>query len=325
VTDFKNRTVLITGGAGFLGRHLTEEFLRLGAGKVIIYSRDEHKHELMERDFAKDAARLRFITGDVLDTDYLRYAIRGVDYIVHAAALKVIPRGQYNPLKYMDVNLLGWRSVMQAVLDSDHHIKVLGTSSDKACEPLNTYGKAKACAEDLFTHANVYSPNWKFSCVRYGNVVASTSSLTAAKKMPTLTHIDMTRFFLPVKVAVEAVIYALRYMYGGEIFVPRCRACNIKELMTLITGKSKIDITGVRRGEKIHEVLVNRYEMMRTIEMDDYYVILPEEFAHTGHHYHYPDYVRPFDYSSSNEELRMSEEEMRAMFNVNREGDKTVG
>ncbi len=322
-------SVLITGGAGFLGRHLTKELLRRRVRKVVIYSRDEHKHELMKEYFKDDIGRLRFIVADVLDTDYLKYAIRGVDYVIHGAALKIIPTGQYSPLKYIDVNMLGWTSVVKAVLEqneiSGRYIRVLGISSDKAVEPLNTYGKAKALGEDLFTHGNVYSPNWKFSSVRFGNVVGSTSSLVAAKKLPGLTHVDMTRFFIPIKEAVDLTLYALEGMFGGEIFVPKCRACRIHDLMKLLTGKTKFENIGMRPGEKIDEVLISRWEMPRTIGQDDCYIILPEEFAQTGHHYHTSDYVVPFEYSSGNEDLRMTKEEMGAMFNVDRERDTTVG
>ena len=325
MNKFKGSNVLITGGAGFLGRHLTEELLRRQVRKVVIYSRDEHKHEVSKDYFEDDIGRLRFITSDVLDTDYLRYAIGDIDFVIHAAALKIIPTGQYNPLKFTDVNLLGWRSMLRAVLDSGKRIKVLGISSDKAVEAINTYGKAKALGEDLFIHGNVYSPYYKFACVRFGNVIGSTSSLLAGKKLPGLTHIDMTRFFLTVKDAVDLTLYALEEMYGGEIFVPKCRACRIHDVMRMLTGKTKFNILGTRPGEKIHEVLINEYEMQRTIEQDGYYVVLPEEFAHTGHRYHCPEYVEPFEYSSKNEDLRMTEEEMRGIFNVKREGDQGVG
>lgn len=321
----KNKRFLVTGGAGFLGLALTERLLDMGCKNIRIFSRDEHKHEEMMSALGKkgyDPDSLRYILGDVRDTDLLRYSLRDVDYVVHAAALKIIPTGQYNPLEFASVNYGGWVSVVKAVLDSNKRIKVIGVSTDKSVEPLSTYGKAKALGEDLFIHANVYSPEMKFSCVRYGNVVDSTSSLLAVMKsynLPKLTHMEMTRFFMKVEEAVDLVLYALEKMYGGEIFVPKCKAAYIRDVLKIRSGKTDFHIMGIRRGEKLHEVLVNRYEAMRTLEGVRYYVILPEEFAHLGHRYEYPDTENTKPFTSEDVSCHFTEEHLRRFFNV--EGD----
>jgi len=296
--NLNRQRVLITGGAGFLGRELVKDLLdECGCRHIKVFSRDEHKHEEMEAWADKIGLPLddvRFVLGDVRDTALLKYAMRDVDYVIHAAAQKIIPAGQYNPIESVDINYGGWLSVVRAVLDNNRPIKVIGVSTDKACEPLNTYGKAKALGEDLFIHANVYSPEMKFSCVRYGNVIGSTSSLIAKLKggasSPPLTHEDMTRFFMPVERSVDLIMYAMRTMFGGEIFVPDTKAVRIKDLFRYVSGKDKFKITGIRPGEKLDEVLINRYEAMRAVYSAPWYwVILPEEFAHDGWQWTYPD------------------------------------
>ena len=295
--NLKHKRVLITGGAGYLGRELVKAFVDNDCQHVKVFSRDEHKHEEMVEWADKIGLPLdnvRFIIGDVRNTDTLKWAIRDVDYVIHAAALKIIPAGQYNPLEYASVNYGGWTSVVKAVLDNNRPIKVIGVSTDKACEPLNTYGKAKALGEDLFIQANVYSPSMKFSCVRYGNVIGSTSSLIAKLQgegsSPPLTHMDMTRFFMPVEMSVDLIMFAMEKMFGGEIFVPDTKSVHIRDLFRYVSGKEDFHIIGMRPGEKLDEVLINMYEATRAVHVDPHYwVILPEEFAYDGWPWTYPD------------------------------------
>lgn len=320
--DLRSKRVLITGGAGFLGRHLTRGLIERGCRHIKILSRDEHKHEVFRKELSPaDGTLVRFIIGDVCNTGLLKYAVRDVDCVIHAAALKIIPAMQYNPLSAIEVNMNGWLSVVRAVLDNNRPVRVVGISTDKAVEPLNTYGKAKALGEDLFIHANVYSREMVFSCVRFGNVVGSTSSLVeqchGSLEAPTLTHIDMTRFFISPSKAVETTLYALDKAFGGEIFVYPCQAARIKDLLRTLTKRTDLHITGLRRGEKLHETLVSRYEAQRTVQMDGYYIILPEEFASEGDPYSKLPLARlGKEYSSNSLSLQMAYEELKEVLGI---------
>jgi len=292
--DLSDSSVLITGGAGFLGHQLTLSLIAAGCNHVVIYSRDEHKHEKMREKFEEmgQTRQLRFILGDVCDPDRLRWAMRKCDYVIHAAALKIVPALQYNPMSAIDVNVNGWRNVVKAAVDNQQPIKIVGVSTDKAVMPINTYGKAKAMGEDLFINANVYSRDIKFSCVRYGNVIGSTSSLldglNPQLERPRLTHAEMTRFFITVKDAADLVMFAMENMHGGEIFVPRCRSAYIRHVLRAVTGKADFDITGIRPGEKLNELLMHEFEGMRAVVRGKYIVILPERPATADFPYTYP-------------------------------------
>jgi UDP-N-acetylglucosamine 4,6-dehydratase len=317
--DLRESRVLITGGAGFLGHQLTLSLIAAGCEHVVIYSRDEHKHEAMLKKFESigQTRQLRFILGDVCDPDRLRWAMRGCDYVVHAAALKIVPALQYNPMAAVDVNVNGWRNVARAAIDNQVPIKIVGISTDKAVMPINTYGKAKAIGEDLFLAANVYSPHIKFSCVRYGNVIGSTSSLLEGLgpqlERPKLTHREMSRFWITVKDAADLVLYALEHMVGQEIFVPKCRSAWIRDVLRVVTGKTEYDLTGMRPGEKLWELLIHEYEWQRTIEQDNYYIILPENPAHELP-YECPKKDMPGWFASNGASSLMTEEELRGVF-----------
>lgn len=325
--NLSRHRVLITGGAGFLGRELVKDLIdECSCQHIKIFSRDEHKHEEME-DWADKIGlpldNVRFILGDVRDTTLLKYAMRDTDYVIHAAAQKIIPAGQYNPIESVDINYGGWLSVVRAVLENNRAIKVIGVSTDKACEPLSTYGKAKALGEDLFIHANVYSPEMKFSCVRYGNVIGSTSSLIAKLQgdasSPSLTDEGMTRFFMPVERSVDLIMFAMRTMFGGEIFVPDTKSVRIKDLFRYVSGKDEFKVTGIRPGEKLDEVLINRYEAKRTVYAEPWYwVILPEEFAHLGWPWTYPDGEIREELRSTDTDVLMDFEEIGGFLGVER-------
>jgi len=322
--ELKGKTVLITGGAGFLGRALVRGLLDQGCQHIKIFSRDEHKHEHFRKELCNEGGRdrfVRFIIGDVTRPEMLKYSLRDVDYLVHAAALKIVPLLQYNPISAIEVNVMGWLGVVKAVLDSQRPMTVVGVSTDKAVEPLNTYGKAKALGEDLFINANVYSPTQKFVCVRYGNVIGSTSSLIEGLRehheAPQLTHLDMTRFFLSAEQSVQTVLFAMEKAEGGELYVPKCKSVKIRDLMAMVCGHKKYELTGMRRGEKLHEVLINRYEAQRTVVMKDYYMVLPEEWASDGERLDHKYRRIPLlgePYCSDDPRIMMSEEEMKDAF-----------
>ena len=317
--DLRESRVLITGGAGFLGHQLALSLIAAGCEHVVVYSRDEHKHEAMLKKFESigQSRQLRFIIGDVCDPDRLRWAMRGCDFVIHAAALKIVPALQYNPMAAVDVNVNGWRNVVKSAVDNQRPVKIVGISTDKAVMPINTYGKAKAIGEDLFIAANVYSPHIKFSCVRYGNVIGSTSSLldglNPQLERPKLTHRDMTRFWINVKDAAHLVLYTLEHMEGGEIFVPRCRSAYIRDVIRVVTGKVDFDLTGMRPGEKLHELLIHEFEWQRCIPRDGYFIILPETPA-KALPYAYPIDVAPGCFRSDMQECLMFEEELRSVF-----------
>ncbi len=318
--DLKGKTVLVTGGAGFLGRALVRRFLDMGCEHVKVYSRDEHKHEAFRKELWSEGGRdrfVRFIIGDVARPEMLKYSLRDVDYLVHAAALKIVPVLQYNPISAIEVNVLGWLGVVKAVLDVQRPMTVVGISTDKACAPLNTYGKCKALGEDLFINANVYSPTQKFVCVRYGNVIGSTSSLVAEladeRGVPKLTHVDMTRFFITVDRAVDTVVYAMEHAWCGEIYVPKCKAIRIQDLIVALTGRKVYDLTGIRPGEKIYESLISCWEGRRALVLRDYYAIKPDEWAYEPES-GWGGPVLDEEYSSNDMRLWMTEEEMKDAF-----------
>ena len=281
--DFlKNKTVLITGGTGSFGKNFSQ-YLLLNSEikKLIIFSRDEFKQSQM-RTLLSDDERLRFFIGDVRDLPRLERAFGGVDIVVHAAALKQIPALEYNPFEAVKTNIFGSQNVIDAAIDRGVK-KVVLISTDKAAQPSNLYGSTKLCAEKLFISGNSYtSGKTLFSCVRYGNVVGSRGSiveiLLKAKNHNSvnITHEEMTRFWINLDQSFKLVLFALEAMSGGEIFVPKIPSMKIVDLFKAVAPKAKHKITGIRPGEKLHEVLVTKEEARHTIELEDYFVILPE-------------------------------------------------
>ena len=280
---FDQQTVLVTGGTGSFGQEFARTLLeRTDVRKVIVLSRDELKQYEMQRRFC-DESRLRFFIGDVRDADRLHRAFGEVDIVVHAAALKHVPTAEYNPLEAVRTNINGAENVINAAIDCDV-ARVVMLSTDKACSPVNLYGATKLVSEKLFISGNAYvgPRRTRLSVVRYGNVVGSRGSVIplfreqAARGSITLTDERMTRFWLTLPQAVDFVMRAIDEMQGCEIFVPRIPSMRMLDLARAIAPDAKVEIIGVRPGEKLHEELISVHDARRTLDLGSHYLIQPE-------------------------------------------------
>jgi len=280
---FDNKSILITGGTGSFGKAFTKMvFEKYSPKKVIIFSRDELKQFEMQQQF--DDSRMRYFIGDVRDPERLRRAMHGVDYVIHAAALKQVPAAEYNPMECIKTNINGAENVINAALDTSVQ-KVIALSTDKAANPINLYGATKLASDKLFVAANNMAGgyNTKFSVVRYGNVVGSRGSVVpffqklikdGATSLP-ITHPDMTRFWLPLEQAISFVFDSFERMLGGELFVPKIPSVKITELAASIAPGLPHKIIGIRPGEKMHEIMCPIDDAYHTYEFPDHYVIAP--------------------------------------------------
>ncbi len=280
-----DRTILITGGTGSFGKKCVEIILKkYKPRKLIIFSRDELKQFEMAQVFSeKKYPCIRYFIGDVRDKERLHRALHGVDYVIHAAALKQVPALEYNPFEAIKTNILGAENIINAAIDNKVK-RVIVLSTDKAANPINLYGATKLCSDKLFVAGNAYSgdANTRFGVVRYGNVVGSRGSVipffTEVKKTGVLPVTDkrMTRFWITLEQGVNFVLCCLESMKGGEIFVPKIPSMNIMDLAKAISPDCQIKIVGIRPGEKIHEVMITEDDSRRTLEFEDYYVIQPD-------------------------------------------------
>lgn len=270
-----NRTILITGGTGSFGKKFAEVVLRdHDPKKLIIFSRDELKQHEMQTVLGFDDPRLRFFIGDVRDAERLKRAVAGVDIVVHAAALKQVPACEYNPFEAVQTNVMGAKNVINAAIDCGVK-RVLALSSDKAVNPVNLYGATKLVAEKLFIQGNSYAGEGgsRFACVRYGNVVGSRGSVVPLFKEQrkngciTVTDERMTRFWITLDQGVSFVIRCIEEMHGGEIFVPKIPSMRVVDLATTLAQGCKIQITGIRPGEKLHEVLIHENEPRQSTDV----------------------------------------------------------
>jgi len=278
------KTILVTGGTGSFGKKFINILMKnFNPKKIIIYSRDEQKQfQLQQVLKPKKTTLIRFFVGDVRDLERLKLAMRGVDIVIHAAALKHIPIAEYNPFEVVKTNILG----AQNVIDASFYNKVknvIALSTDKASSPINLYGATKLTSDKLFVAANNYRGNEKikFSVVRYGNVMGSRGSviplfLNKRKEgIFHLTHPEMTRFNITLDEGVDFVLLALKKMWGGEIFVPKIPSYRIVDVAKAISPKNKIKYIGIRPGEKIHEEMVALSDSTNTVEFSNHFVIVP--------------------------------------------------
>ena len=281
-----NKTILITGGTGSFGKCFTKYALtHYNPKKIIIYSRDEFKQYLMQNEFKEYESKMRYFIGDVRDKDRLKRAFEGVDYVIHAAALKQVPACEYNPNEAIKTNINGAQNVIDAALDSNVK-KVVALSTDKAVNPVNLYGGTKLVSDKLFVAANAYAGNKDiiFSIVRYGNVAGSRGSIiplfnniikNGGTELP-ITDFRMTRFWISLTEGVELVIKALKEAKGGETFISKIPSFKVTDLAeAMLPGCTKKEI-GIRPGEKLHEIMVTPEDSFNTYEYDKHFIVYPQ-------------------------------------------------
>ncbi len=282
-----NKNILVTGATGSFGKAFVRTVIRKypNIKKIVIFSRDELKQFELQKELNPENIKcLRYFLGDVRDKERLNLALRGIDIVVHAAALKQVPAGEYNPFEFIKTNIIGAQNILEASLFNKVK-KVVALSTDKASSPLNLYGATKLCSDKLFLAAqNMFGENNNLSLtvVRYGNVVASRGSVVPffleqfkRKKLVTVTEKSMTRFSIFLDQGVEAVLWSIQNAKGGEIIIPKAPSLKIMDLAEVIAGK-KIKIIGKRPGEKLHEELISQSESYHTVDLGKYYAILPE-------------------------------------------------
>jgi UDP-N-acetylglucosamine 4,6-dehydratase len=280
---FDNKTILITGGTGSFGKQYVKTLLgRFKPKKIIIFSRDELKQFEMAQEY--DAPCMRYFIGDVRDSERLKQAMSGVDFVIHAAALKQVPAAEYNPMECIKTNVHGAENVIQAALHNNVE-KVIALSTDKAANPINLYGATKLASDKLFVAANNVAGGRQtsFAVVRYGNVVGSRGSVVPffKKLMETgeislpITHEDMTRFWITLQQGVEFVLKNFERMHGGEIFVPKIPSIKIVDLAKAMAPDLSSHIVGIRPGEKLHEIMCPSDDSHLTMEFADHFVLQP--------------------------------------------------
>ena len=278
-----DKNILVTGGTGSFGKKLIATiFEKYKPNQVIVFSRDELKQFEMRETFPTEKFPIKYFIGDVRDRERLYRVTYGMDFIVHAAAMKQVPTAEYNPFEAVKTNINGAQNVIEAALENGVK-RVVALSTDKACSPINLYGATKLTSDKLFAAANHWQGSHQvaFSVVRYGNVVGSRGSVIPffiKKKVEgvlPITHESMTRFWITLEQGVEFVLYCLQQMHGGELFVPKIPSMNIMDLAKAIAPEAKTEIIGIRPGEKIHEVMISSDDALNTLEFESHYVIQP--------------------------------------------------
>lgn len=318
----KNKTILVTGGTGSFGQKFIKMTLaKYDPKKIIVYSRDEMKQWEMAQKFGDDP-RLRFFIGDVRDRDRLFRACDGIDFIIHAAALKIIPTAEYNPFECVKTNILGAMNVIDCAINQEVK-RVIALSTDKACNPINLYGATKLCSDKLFVSGNSYTGvhETKFTVVRYGNVMGSRGSvipffrsIADSGEFP-ITDDRMTRFMITLEQGVELVWRAINESVGGEIFVKKIPSMKVVDIARAINPNARLKSIGIRPGEKLHEVMVSQEDAMNTYEYDTYFKILPQIHSWSSDPIRIAD-GKPcpegFSYSSGNNDSWMTQEQLNA-------------
>ncbi len=315
-------SILVTGGTGSFGRAFLSRVLEShDPARVVIFSRDELKQWEM-RQAHEDDPRVRFFLGDIRDRDRLAMALRGVDYVVHSAALKQVDTAEYNPMEFVKTNVLGSENVIQASLEAGVR-KVVALSTDKASSPVNLYGATKLTADKLFISSNHYaaSGGTRFSVVRYGNVMGSRGSVIPyfralaeqGEPLP-ITDPRMTRFFITLPQAVDFVVDTFSTMSGGELFVPRIPSMRITDLAEAIAPGASTTVVGIRPGEKLHEEMISSEDSRRTVQQQHRYVVQPTLAVWGGFTEAKGDPVpEGFSYNSANNDQWLTVEQLRRL------------
>lgn len=320
-----NKTILITGGTGSFGKAFTRFVLEnYNPKKIIIYSRDEFKQWMMANEFKEHSEKLRFFIGDVRDKERLTRAFDGVDYVIHAAAMKQVPACEYNPNEAIKTNIHGAQNVIDAALDTNVK-KVVALSTDKAVNPVNLYGGTKLVSDKLFIAANAYvgEKDVNFSIVRYGNVAGSRGSVIpffnsiikkGGDELP-VTDYRMTRFWISLQQGVELVIKALEEAKGGETFISKIPSFKITDLAQAMLPGCKMPEVGIREGEKLHEIMVTVEDSMTTYEYDKHFIVYPQMVWNNKQK---PDLsgkkvAEGFSYSSGNNTEWLSVEQLKEL------------
>lgn len=323
MTMLNNKTILVTGGTGSFGKAFTKYVMEnYQPRKVIIYSRDEFKQWMMANEFKEYADKLRFFIGDVRDKERLERAFEGVDYVIHAAAMKQVPACEYNPNEAIKTNIHGAQNVIDAALNTSVK-KVVALSTDKAVNPVNLYGGTKLVSDKLFIAANAYAgeKDINFSIVRYGNVAGSRGSIiplfhnmikNGNTQLP-ITDYRMTRFWISLKEGVELVVKALEEAKGGETFISKIPSFKVTDLAEAMLPGCEMPEIGIREGEKLDEIMVTVEDSMTTYEYEKHYIVYPQM---VWNHKQQPDLTgrkveEGFSYSSGNNTVWLSVEELR--------------
>ncbi len=336
--DLNGKSILITGGTGSFGKKFVETiFARFpDVKRLVIYSRDELKQYEMGLLFPANKYRaIRFFIGDVRDGERLKRACEGIDYVIHAAALKQVPAAEYNPMECIKTNVFGAENVINAAL-ANNISKVVALSTDKAAAPINLYGATKLCSDKLFVAANNMkgSRNLTFSVVRYGNVVGSRGSVMPffldqkKKGVLPITHEGMTRFNISLEEGVEMVLFALEHAWGGEIYVPKIPSYRITDVATAIGPECRQEIVGIRPGEKLHEEMITETDSLSTVETNEYYVILPFAAVWSEadwiNHFKATRVSEGFKYNSGTNDDWLSVEDIREQVRLHMDPEFTV-
>ncbi len=329
----KNKNIFISGATGSFGQSMISRLIKLdNVRRIVIFSRDELKQFELQKKFKSN--KLRYFLGDVRDLERLKVATNGVDFVIHAAALKQVPAAEYNPEEFIKTNITGAENIIKASIFNNVK-KVIALSTDKATEPVNLYGATKLVSDKLFVAANNIIGDQKisFSVVRYGNVLNSRGSVLPiflklnkeGKNIIPITHKDMTRFFITLEQGVDYVLQFLNIMKGGEVFIPKIKSTKIITLAKTINKNFKFKLIGIRPGEKIHEFLCSKADSNNIIEFGKFYIITPQIVFNKNKNYlTYPSERKKgkkmeygFEYSSNNSEILTPSELKKIIIKLN--------
>ena len=331
---FNNKIILITGGTGSFGNEFVKTLIQKykKIRKLIIFSRDELKQHEMSKIFSEEKYKfIRYFLGDIRDRERVFTALKGVDYVVHAAALKQVPKAEYNPFEYIKTNILGAQNLVEGCIEQKIK-KVVALSTDKAAAPINLYGATKLCSDKLFIAANNITGfgGSNFSVVRYGNVLGSRGSLVDVlnknqnKNFFQITDREMTRFNITLEESVNHVLWSFKNSPGGDILVPKLKSYRVLDLINAYNPNFELKEIGIRPGEKIHEEMITESDSLNTLELKNYFVILPATFsenkiANTKKYYKKKFKAKlvkkGFKYNSGNNPNFLSKKELKSFFN----------